>query len=286
MEELNKRKREANKRWYLRNKENLKNKREEKQEKQAIVTKKPLLIAEIGINHDGSIQKAKQLIILAKNSGADIAKFQAYSVEDLFGKTGIEPNEDIYNKVRHTEFNKDQFRELKDFCEGIQIEFMCSVFDRERYQWMQDLHVKRHKIASRVSLWHEQGKKLPNSKMTLAELIASSGKETFMSLGLSQKRLPVKYSDTVRYLFCKSKYPCYPEDYIDLPDKFEDHWYGLSDHSGNIIAALISLARGAKVVELHLKNNYSYEGVDSTSSVCPQDLQHLSQLMVLMYQYL
>jgi len=133
------------------------------------------IIAEIGINHNGNIHLAHELIRQAAMCGADAAKFQAYSVDTLFHpETGEDPNDEIWRGVKKTEFDKDQFEQIKCWCDEENIEFMCSVFDDERLQWMEDLGIKRHKIASRVS-------KLNHS---LAEKMVATGKECIMSMGM------------------------------------------------------------------------------------------------------
>jgi len=249
------------------------------------MSNKVLIIAEIGINHNGSLPMAKELIRQASICGADVAKFQAYSVDALFGPDGEDPNEEIWKGVKPLEFNKEQFAELKEYCDFEEIEFMCSVFDEERLQWMEELGVKRHKIASRTS------------KLTrgLAEKIAAIGKQCFMSLGLNAEPLGKNYSN-IKYLYCVSKYPTMYSE-LKLPEYFGWRaasgpqtitYTGLSDHSLGIEASLVAVARGAEVIEKHFTLNKGLQGFDHISSCDPgelKDLVHYARRMERLLKY-
>jgi len=226
---------------------------------------KVLVIAEIGINHQGNIHLAHELIRQAAICGADVAKCQAYSVDALFGPDGEDPNEEIWKGVKPLEFNKDQLAQCKKWCDEEGIEFMCSVFDEERLQWMEDLGVQRHKIASRVS----------KLQPWLARKMANTGKECYMSLGFNALRLPAKHSN-VKYLYCVSEYPTEYSN-LELPEKFGDEggFYGFSDHTLGIGASLAAVGRGAKVIEKHFTLDKSAKGFDHICSVTPNELSDL-----------
>ena len=103
------------------------------------------IIAEIGQNHNGDMVLAKELIFAAKESGADVAKFQIFDAEETFG-TKNNPWID-YNKK--TELSRDNVNLLYEECQRHQIEFMSSVFHSRYIDWLEQLNVKRYKIASR-----------------------------------------------------------------------------------------------------------------------------------------
>jgi len=222
------------------------------------------IIAEIGINHNGSMAMAKELIRQAAIAGADVAKFQAYSVDALFGPDGEDPNPEIWKGVKPLEFNKEQFAELKHYCDVENIEFMASVFDEERLGWMEELGVKRHKIASRTS-------KLARG---LAEKIVATDKECFMSLGFDAKPFDRHYYN-LKYLYCVAKYPTDYKD-LQLPEVFTNTIYsGFSDHSLGIEASLVAIARGAAVIEKHFTLNKGLPGFDHICSCDPAELKDL-----------
>jgi sialic acid synthase SpsE len=225
------------------------------------------IIAEVGINHQGNINLAHEMIRQAALCGANCVKFQAYSVDKLFHPDyGEDPNEEIWKGVKPLEFNKDQFVQLKKWCKEENVEFMCSVFDEERLEWMEDIGVERHKIASRVSKLNPE----------LARKIISTGKECLMSLGFSAKRLDEDDGD-IKYLYCVSEYPTEYSS-LHIPKQFghDYEYYGFSDHSLGIGASLVAIGRGAKTVEKHFTLNKAAEGFDHVCSIDPIELKHLA----------
>jgi N,N'-diacetyllegionaminate synthase len=194
-------------------------------------------------------------------------------VDALFGQNGADPNPEIHAGVKPLEFDKDQFAQIKKWCDEENIEFMCSVFDEERLQWMEDLGVKRHKIASRTA-------KLDRD---LAQKIVDTGKECYMSLGFDAKPLGGNSkslnTDQIKYLYCVSEYPTEYSS-LNLPEKFfglggEPHYYGFSDHTLGIGASLMAVARGAMVIEKHFTLDKSAVGFDHICSCTPNELKDL-----------
>jgi len=242
------------------------------------------IIAEIGINHNGSMPLAHELIRQAAIAGADAAKFQAYSVDALFGPNGEDPNPEIHAGVKDLEFNYDQFKQCKKWCDEEGIMFMCSVFDEERLQWIESLAVGRHKIASRVSKLNPD----------LAHRIAKTGVPCYMSLGFNSVRIEDDIKgdgryftpyENIRYLYCVSEYPTEFEN-LELPKTFKHEtnrgYYGFSDHTLGIEASLVAVARGAKVIEKHFTLNKAAEGFDHVCSIDPAELSDLVKYSKLM----
>ena len=226
------------------------------------------IIAEIGINFGGNLDLAHNMIREAAISGADIAKFQLYSVDALFGTSGEDPNEEIYKGVRHTELKREDVAKLIGWCFEEGIEFMASVFDEERFGWLEEFGVRRHKIASRTS------------KLTrgLAEKIAQTGKPCLMSLGFNSKPLDLNKYENVKYLWCVSEYPT-EYSKINLPQTFKDDIFsGFSDHSLGIEASLVAIGRGAKVIEKHVTYDKSCEN-PKFDHVCSIDFLELKELV-------
>jgi len=226
-----------------------------------------IIIAEIGINHNGSLDLAHELIRQAKGNGADVVKFQFYDPAKIFGPQGSHPNEAAYRQALTVQFGFEEARKLKQWCDDADIEFMASTFDAERFRWMEDLGVKRHKIASRTVQDED-----------LCRSILATGKETFLSLGLwTGKGVPYPAANA-RYLLCVTKYPCPLAD-IRMPADFSRSVYcGFSDHTLGIEAALIAMARGATVIEKHFTLNKGLAGPDHVCSMTPDELATLSRL--------
>ena len=224
------------------------------------------IIVDIGINHNGNINLAKEMIRQAALIGVDVCKFQSYDPDKLFGPGGTDENAEIYKSVKPLDFSKNQLAELKEACDIFGVEFMCSVFDEERFSWVEELGVKRHKIASRVS-------KLDRP---LAEKMMNTGKECIISLGFGAKGFD-NNKETNRYLYCVSEYPT-PYSSLEMPTEFArtpSHYYGFSNHVPGIGALLIACSRGAKILETHFTLDKSANGFDHVVSSSPDELRDL-----------
>jgi N,N'-diacetyllegionaminate synthase len=223
-----------------------------------------IIIAEVGINHNGSIHLAHELIRQARIAGADIAKFQFYDPYKIFGPEGSYPNAEALAQALTVQFGFDQAKQLKAWCDEEGIEFMASAFDLERFEWMQSLGVRRHKIASRTV-----------QETDLCERILATGQEVFISLGFWKgEAVPYPHANA-RYLYCVPKYPCPIED-IHLPRAFADSVYqGFSDHAIGIEASLVAIGRGARIIEKHFTLNKGLVGPDHICSATPEELAEL-----------
>ncbi len=223
-----------------------------------------VIIAEIGINHNGNIHVAHELIRQAKIAGADIAKFQLYDPYKIFGPKGTYPNPAALEQALTVQLTREDAVRLNAWCDEEGIEFMASVFDLERFNWVEALGVRRHKIASRTV-----------QETALCRQVLATGKETFMSLGFWDQPGVPYHAEHVRYLYCVPKYPC---DYADihLPESFSRSIYqGFSDHTIGIEAALAAVGRGATVIEKHFTLNKGLPGPDHVCSVTPAELAQL-----------
>jgi len=219
------------------------------------------IIAEIGQNHNGDMDLAKKLIHECKRAGADVAKFQLYDARSLFPKEGNE----WFDYNCKTELSRDQIRMLAQECDRAGIEFMASVFDIERIAWLEDVGMKRYKIASRSIFEND-----------LIGAVAATGKPMLVSLGKwGRSGLPdIKASGGVHYLYCIAKYP--PElSEVHLKKADFDVYAGFSDHTIGTAAAIAAMARGARVIEKHFTLDKSMYGPDHTGSATPQELAQM-----------
>ncbi len=219
-----------------------------------------LIIAEIGQNHNGDMEIARKLISAAKEGGADIVKFQLYNVDSIFPSSF-----EWYQEAKEAQLNQKQVVALADWCQKVGIEFMASVFDTERVEWCQEIGMKRYKIASR-SIYQKQ----------LIEAIARTGKDIIASLGMYQgKRFPrIHTQGKVDFLYCIAKYPTLAEDLNFLAVDF-NKYSGFSDHTIGIEAALVAIARGAKIIEKHFTLDKKMPGPDHAGSMEPKELRQI-----------
>jgi sialic acid synthase SpsE len=228
-----------------------------------------LVVPEIGVNHDGNMDKATDLIILAEACGCQVLKFQIYDVDKVFpDKQIMSRGRNWYKEVKKTQLSKHQVEGLVSFCERNGVEFFASVFDTERVKWLEEFGVRRYKIASR-SIYDKE----------LVEAICKTGKDIIVSLGMwKEKEFPkLITSGKVDYLWCKSEYPAtilpYEIDMIDF-----NKYSGISDHSIGITNSLLAITRGAKIIEKHFTMTPdSTEGPDHVCSINYKQLLTLAQ---------
>jgi len=220
-----------------------------------------LIIAEIGQNHNGDMNIARELIYAAKENGADVAKFQLYDTDSIFPK-----DFQWYKEAKHSQITRDQLKLLKQMCDGAGIEFSVSVFDTARVKWTEEIDLKRYKIASR-SIYEKD----------LVDAIAKTGKDIIVSLGMyKEEGFPdIQTKAKVDFLYCVSKYPTTPQD-LDFESIGFKKYSGFSDHTIGIEAALIAVGRGARIIEKHFTLDKKMYGPDHAGSMDPKDLRKLS----------
>lgn len=220
------------------------------------------IIAEIGQNHNGDMNLALELIHAAKENGADVAKFQLYDAVSLFPKD----NNEWYEYNCKTELSRDQIELLSSECEKVGIEFMSSVFDIERIKWLEDLNVKRYKVASR-SIHDDQ----------LIKELCKTKKPLIISLGMWKEDVfpQIQSEADVAFLHCIAQYPASLED-ISFGTVSFDKYAGFSDHTLGISAAVVAFSRGAKIVEKHFTLDKKMYGPDHCCSMSPDELKALS----------
>ena len=162
--------------------------------------------------------------------------------------------------------NFDQAKELKEYCDYVGIEFLASAFNLEGVKWCEKLGQKRHKIASRCI-----------EQADLIEAMCKTGKEIIVSLGMWHKEeFPVINTKAkVSFLYCVAKYPTAPEDLNFLKVDF-NKYSGFSDHTIGIEAALVAMARGARIIEKHFTLDKGMHGPDHISSMEPAELKQLA----------
>ena len=222
---------------------------------------KILICAEIGHNFIANVKKALELIHQAKEGGADIAKFQLYDT-DIITRPG---HMKYYWELKASQLNKDHLAIFNAECQSIGIEFMASAFDAERVGWLEELDVKRHKLAS------SRIKDKP-----LIEAMEATGKPIIASLGKWDKDVLPKIKGKVDYLYCVAKYPTLDEHLEGFPLKF-DKYSGFSDHTIGLKWAKLAIDRGAKIIEKHFTLDKKMFGTDHAGSCDLKDLKELTK---------
>jgi sialic acid synthase SpsE len=218
------------------------------------------IIAEIGQNHNGDMRAAEALISAAKKSGADVAKFQVYEARALFPP---KPQNPWFDYNCSTELKKSDVFRLADCCAKVGIEFMASVFDIERIEWLEEIGVKRYKIASRSI-----------NDDALIAAVAATGKPMIVSLGAwkGPKFPSIGAAGGVDFLYCVAKYPA-PLAELQLARVDFRSYSGFSDHSEGTAAACASFVLGARILEKHMTLDKAAYGPDHACSMTPDELK-------------
>ena len=215
-------------------------------------TNKVLVIVEAGHNHNGNIRLAKLMIEEAKKIGGDIIKFQLYDTEKI-----KKPYQSRYFELKFAELTMEELKDLKRHADKVGIEFMASAFDEERVGCLEQIGVKRHKIASR-SIFDQK----------LIQSMEKTKKPIIASLGMwDKKELPKIKAD---FLYCVSEYPAYIKE---LPS-FEKYT-GFSDHTVGCYWAREAVKRGARIIEKHFTLSNDLPGHDQKGSANPQEMKDL-----------
>lgn len=226
---------------------------------------KTLIVADCGINANGNIEIAKQQIDLAVASGVDAVKFQVYNSEKLHGV-----NSPVYKDAKGGEFSYDHFRILADYCP---VEWFASAFDCGAVDLLDNIGVKRHKIASRSLTDWGLVNKINNSKKPV---IMSTGNH---DTGAIRKAIEILKDCPITLLYCVPDYPTKIQDLnfgrmTKLGELFKLP-IGFSDHTTGIWASIEAVRLGATVIEKHFTVSRSLEGCDQVASLEPHELKLL-----------
>jgi len=239
---------------------------------------RPYIIAEIGANHNGNIKLAKEMIKGAKKTGADSAKFQSWSKENLFSKTIYDKNKDLEKQLDDWSLSYNQLSELKKTCDKEKISFSCTPISNEDADFLvDDLDVNFIKIAS-----------MDLNNFPFLKYIASKNKPIILSTGLGdfseiKKAVEIITSrnNDLILLHCVSMYP--PKiDYMNLNniDMLRDKFripVGFSDHYTDETFSLAAVAKGACVIERHFTLDKTMNGWDHAISSDIDGMKNLVQ---------
>ncbi len=240
------------------------------------------IIAEAGVNHNGSLAVAKQLALTARQAGADIVKYQTFVPEKLasasaakadYQKSETGAGESQVDMLRKLALSFDEFRELKTYCDEIGIAFLSTAFEEQSVDFLYELGMKLWKIPS------GEVTNLPLIRRVAGyrqEIILSTGMCTLKEVGATVAELRSASDAPLTLLHCTTSYPV-PFDQINLSamDTLAERFglpVGFSDHSQGIAVAVAAAARGATVIEKHFTLDRGMEGPDHKASLEPAEL--------------
>lgn len=246
-----------------------------------------IVIAEAGVNHNGSIEIAKQLVDKAAEAGADFIKFQTFKSEKLVSKyarqadyqrrnIGKESDDSQLSMLKKLELSEEDHLELMDYCQKKGIKFFSTAFDLESIDYLHSLN---------LGLW-----KIPSGEITnypYIKKIAGYGELVILSTGMCElSDIKAAYKvltnngirkEQITILHCNTEYPTPYEDVnlramTALKDEFEVE-VGYSDHTKGIEVPIAAVALGATVIEKHFTLDRNMEGPDHKASLEPDELK-------------
>ncbi len=240
------------------------------------------IIAEAGVNHNGSINTAKKLIDLAVSVKADAVKFQAFSTENLIlsnvekapyqtSTTGT--GETQFEMLKKLELSFEALAELKAYCEQLGIIFLCTPFDESSLDILEKLDVQAYKIAStdltNIAFLRKIAK-------TNKPIILSTGMSFMKEVGQAVNNIKV-YNQNLIVLQCTGNYPMPVEEanlnVIPVYQTKFDCLVGYSDHSEGVGIAPYTIPLGVKVIEKHFTLDKDMQGPDHSASLSPEELK-------------
>lgn len=246
-----------------------------------------LIIAEAGVNHNGSIDIAKQLVDKAVEAGVDVIKFQTFKAEKLVSKSakqaeyqkkniGNEADDSQYSMLKKLELSEQDHQTLIDYCQKKGIKFFSTAFDMESIDYLHSL---------KLGLW-----KIPSGEITnypYIKKIAQYGEPVILSTGMCELddvsaamnaliKNGVK-KEQITLLHCNTEYPTPYEDVnlramLELQEQYQVK-VGYSDHTRGIEVPIAAVALGATMIEKHFTLDRNMPGPDHRASLEPDELK-------------
>ncbi|MBN2735014.1 MAG: N-acetylneuraminate synthase [Methanomicrobiaceae archaeon] len=248
---------------------------------------KCFIIAEAGVNHNGNLNLAKQLVDVAAESGADAVKFQTFRAESLASKNAekadyqiesTSEDESQYYMLKKLELSYQDFRRLSDYTKEKNLIFLSTPFDEESASFLEEIGIPAYKISSGEI-----------TNLPLLKLIAKNRKPVILSTGMSTLcevekavvTLKKNGSENIVILHCTTSYPAAFES-VNLSAMNTMKYsfrlpVGYSDHTIGVTIPIAAAAMGAAVIEKHFTLDKSLLGPDHKASLDPSELKEMIQ---------
>lgn len=251
------------------------------------------VIAEIGVNHNGSLEMAFELIDAANGAGADSVKFQHFSPDSLVTSDARKARYQIEGDSSTTQkamleklaLSDDDFVRIKEYCDNAGVLFICTPFDISTAQALADIGTAAIKISSGDLTYHRFLAFVANLGLPI---ILSTGMASLNEVEQAVRRIPRSQPDCfsgnapfppLSLLHCTSAYPA-PISSLNLKaiqamhDKFQ-LVTGYSDHSDGVLIAPVAVALGARIIEKHLTLDRDAQGPDHQASIEPKEFSEM-----------
>ncbi|RVT75891.1 N-acetylneuraminate synthase [Flavobacterium sufflavum] len=242
---------------------------------------KPYLIAEIGQAHEGSLGILHSYIDALAETGVQAVKFQMHIAEAE--SSSLEPfrikfsyeDKTRYDYWKRMQFTLEQWREIKNHCDAVGLDFICSPFSNKAVDWLEEIGSKYYKVGSGEVNNFLLLEKIAQTKK---HVIISSGMSSFEELDLTVQFLKKRQVD-FSILQCTTSYPTQPEQFgFNVIQELKERYQvkvGFSDHSAKIATSIAAVALGAEILEFHVVFDRRMFGPDSKSSLTIDEVSQL-----------
>lgn len=247
--------------------------------------KSTIIIAEAGVNHNGSIENAKKLVDVAVKAGADYVKFQTFKAKNLVSKLAIKADyqkinlkdgvDTQYEMLKKLELSDQNHKELIEYCSRKKIRFFSTAFDVEGLKYLNSLNFDFFKIPSGEITNYQYLKTIASFNKPV---ILSTGMSTIQEIEDALKIIKLYKIENhqIVILHCNTEYPTPYEDVnlnamLSMKNKFGVN-VGYSDHTLGIEVPIAAVAMGAKVIEKHFTLDRNMYGPDHAASLEPSEL--------------
>ena len=243
------------------------------------------VIAEIGINHNGDLKIAKELIKESKNAGADAVKFQKRTIDVVYSKDILDsPRESPWGKTQRDqknglEFGASEYDEIDLYCKKLEIDWFASAWDIESQTFLSKYNLKYNKIASAMA-----------TNLEFVEVVALENKPTFISTGMCTMEEIEKVVNIFNEKNCpfilmhtNSEYPSKEENLnLKMIQTLKEEFHvnvGYSGHESSVSPSVYAVALGAVAIERHITLDRAMYGSDQSASLEPVGFSRLVSMI-------
>ena len=240
------------------------------------------VIGEIGINHNGDLAIAKELMVLAASSGCDAVKFQKRNIDKVYTPDFLSsPRESKWGSTQRDqkqglEFGKDEYREINQFSKHLGLGWSASAWDLDSLEFIEEFDPPFHKVASAFATNHN-----------FLEEVARKQRLTLVSTGMCEwddvdevVKIFAKHNCKLVLLHCVATYPSKAENLnlsaiTKMKSRYQQIPIGYSGHESTVSPSIVAAALGASVIERHITLDRAMSGSDQSASLEPTGLRNL-----------
>jgi len=228
-------------------------------------------VAEAGLNHNGDIKIAKQLIDEAFNCGADAIKFQTYKTSEF-----LTNNSEYLDFFKNVELSYEEFKELNDYSKNVGITFFSAPFDIKSAEFLINLGIPCFKIASSDLTNYPLIQTIAKAK---TPTIISTGLSTMKEVEIAVNTCLQEGNNEIILLHCVANYPALPNEVNlssmeTIKEKF-NFPVGFSDNGDSSLVDIVAVSMGANIIEKHFTLDKNFDGPDHSFSIEPKNLKIL-----------